>query len=44
MLILAREVTDIWLLAMIAIWFAAIFSLYSLFMHMSLNGSKDNIN
>lgn len=31
MLILAKEVTDIWLLAMIALWFAALFSLYSLF-------------
>ena len=31
MLILSKEITDIWLLAMTAIWFAAIFSLYSLF-------------
>ena len=35
MLILSKEVTDIWLLAMIAIWFAAIFSLYSLFTYVS---------
>lgn len=35
MLILAKEITDIWLLAMIAIWFAAIFSLYSLFTYVS---------
>jgi len=35
MLILAREVTEIWLLAMIAIWFAAFFSLYSLFTYIS---------
>ena len=34
-LILAKEVTDIWLLAIIAIWFAAIFSLYSLFTYVS---------
>ena len=34
-LILSQEVTDIWLLAMIAIWFAAIFSLYSLFTYVS---------
>ena len=35
MLILSKEITDIWLLAMIAIWFAAIFSLYSLFTYVS---------
>ena len=35
MLILSKEVTDIWLLAMIAIWFAAIFSLYSLSIYVS---------
>ena len=35
MLILAKELTDIWVLAMIAIWFAAIFSLYSLFTYTS---------
>jgi len=34
-LILSKEVPDIWLLAMIAIWFAAIFSLYSLFTYVS---------
>ena len=43
MLILAREVTDIWLLAMIAIWFAAIFSLYSLYAYVS-EWFEDNIN
>ena len=43
LLILAREVTDIWLLAMIAIWFAAAFSLYSLFMYVS-EWSKDYLN
>ena len=43
MLILAREVTDIWLLAMIAIWFAALFSLYSLFKYVS-EWSKDYLN
>ena len=35
MLILALEVRDIWIVAMIAIWFAAIFSLYSLFTYIS---------
>ena len=35
MLILAQEVRDIWIVAMIAIWFAAIFSLYSLFTYIS---------
>ena len=35
MLILAQEVNDIWLLSIIAIWFAAIFSLYSLFTYVS---------
>jgi len=35
MLILSKEVIDIWLLAMIAIWFAALFSLYSLFTYVS---------
>ena len=35
MLILSKEITDIWLLAMTAIWFAAIFSLYSLFKYVS---------
>ena len=39
-LILAQEVNDIWLLSIIAIWFAAIFSLYSLFMYVS-EWSKD---
>ena len=34
-LILAQEVNDIWLLSIIAIWFAAIFSLYSLFTYVS---------
>ena len=34
-LILSEEVADIWLLAMIAIWIAAIFSLYSLFTYVS---------
>ena len=34
-LILAQEVRDIWIVAMIAIWFAAIFSLYSLFTYIS---------
>ena len=35
MLILAQEVSQIRLLAMIAIWFSAIFSLYSLFTYIS---------
>lgn len=43
MIILASEVTDIWLLAMIAIWFAAIFSLYSLYAYIS-EWLEDNIN
>ena len=43
MLILAREVTDIWLLAMVSIWFAAAFSLYSLFIYVS-EWSKDYLN
>ena len=34
-LILAQEVSEIWLLSIIAIWFAAIFSLYSLFTYIS---------
>ena len=34
-LILAQEVNGIWLLSIIAIWFAAIFSLYSLFTYVS---------
>ena len=34
-LILSKQVTDIWLLAMIAMWFAAIFSLYSLSIYVS---------
>ena len=42
-LILAQEVKDIWLLALIAIWFAALFSLYSLFMYVS-EWSKDYLN
>ena len=43
MIILASEVTYIWLLAMIAIWFAAIFSLYSLYAYVS-EWLEDNIN
>ena len=43
MLILAKEVPNIWLLAMIAIWFAAAFSLYSLCMYVS-EWSKDYLN
>ena len=35
MLILAQEITSIYTLALIAIWFAAIFSLYSLFKYTS---------
>ena len=35
MLILAQEITSIYTLALIAIWFAAIFSLYSLFAYAS---------
>ena len=35
MLILAQEITSIYTLALIAIWFAAIFSLYSLFTYTS---------
>ena len=35
MLILAQEITSIYTLALIAIWFAAIFSLYSLFTYIS---------
>ena len=35
MLILAQEIEGIYLLAVIAIWFAAIFSLYSLFRYVS---------
>ena len=35
MLILAQEITSIYNLALIAIWFAAIFSLYSLFRYVS---------
>ena len=35
MLILAQEITGIYNLALIAIWFAAIFSLYSLFRYVS---------
>ena len=34
-LILAEEIPDIWLLSIVAIWFAAIFSLYSLFTYVS---------
>ena len=34
-LILAQEIMGIYTLAMIAIWFAAVFSLYSLFMYVS---------
>ena len=34
-LILAQEVNEIWLLSIIAIWFASIFSLYSLFTYVS---------
>lgn len=34
-LILAQEVKDIWLLALLVVWFAAIFSLYSLFIYVS---------
>ena len=34
-LILAQEISDIWLLSIVAIWFAAIFSLYSLFTYVS---------
>ena len=35
MLILAQEITSIYTLALIAIWFAAFFSLYSLFTYVS---------
>tara|TARA_B100000949_G_scaffold111645_1_gene98899 strand:+ start:174 stop:539 length:366 start_codon:yes stop_codon:yes gene_type:complete len=35
MLILAQEIVGIYTLALIAIWFAAIFSLYSLFTYVS---------
>ena len=43
MLILAQEITSIYTLALIAIWFAALFSLYSLFMYVS-EWSKDYLN
>ena len=43
MLILAQEVRDIWIVAMIAIWFAAIFSLYSLFKYV-FEWSKHYLN
>ena len=35
MLILAQEITSIYTLALIAIWFAAIFSLFSLYIYVS---------
>jgi len=43
MLILAQEITSIYTLALITIWFAALFSLYSLFMYVS-EWSKDYLN
>ena len=42
-LILAQEVPEIWLLSIVAIWFAAVFSLYSLFMYVS-EWSKHYLN
>ena len=36
MLILAQEIDEIWVLSVVAIWFAALFSLYSLFKYVSL--------
>ena len=43
MLILAQEIGEIWVLAVVAIWFAAVFSLYSLFTYVS-EWSKHYLN